>query len=171
MTYVRILVSLSTTYHCPLYQLDIKNVFNGILDEKVYMEQPPGFATQGEHTKKVCKLNKLLYDLKQSQRAWSGHFALEIQKFGLCRAKKNHSVFWWIQHETRILLVVYVNDIVITGADTKEIDSLKKYLQKHFQTKDLGSLKYLGIEVARSKKGILLPQKNYVLDLLSKLGC
>ena len=56
-----------------------------------------------------------------------------------------------------ILLVVYLNDIVMTRDDTKGIDNLKKYLQKHFQTKDFGYLKYfLGIEVARSKKGILL---------------
>jgi len=51
----------------------------------------------------------------------------------------------------------------------KGIDSLKKYLQKHFQTKDLGSLKYfLGIVVAMSKKSILLSQRKYVLNLLSE---
>ena len=57
----------------------------------------------------------------------------------------------------------------------REIDSLKKYLQKQFQTKNIGFLKYfLGIEVARSKKDILLSQRKYVLDLLSEaemLGC
>ena len=54
------------------------------------------------------------------------------------------------------MLVVYV-DIVITRDDAKGIDSLKKYLQKLFQIKDPGSLKYfLGIEVVRSKKGILM---------------
>jgi len=66
-------------------------------------------------------------------------------------------------------LVVYLDTIVITGDDTKGIDSLKKYLQKYFQTKNLESLKYfLGIEVARSKKGILLLQRKYILDLLSE---
>jgi len=64
---------------------------------------------------------------------------------------------------------VYVDDILITGDDTKGIDSLKKYLQKLIQTKDLRSLKYiLGIEVARSKKGILLSRRKDILDLLSK---
>jgi len=61
MTSVRILVSLAATYHRPLHQLDIKNVFlNGILDKEVYMEQPPGFVTQRESTK-VCRLNKSLH--------------------------------------------------------------------------------------------------------------
>jgi len=79
-----------------------------------------------------------------------------IQESGLCCAEKKHSVFWQI-HVKRIRLVVYVDDIVITEDDTKGINSLKKYLQKHFQIKDLGSLKcFLRIEVSRSKKGILL---------------
>ena len=67
------------------------------------------------------------------------------------------------------MLVVYVD---ITVDDTKGIDSLKKYLQKYFQTKGLESLKYfLSIEMTRSKKGILLSQRKYVRDLLRRLGC
>ena len=70
----------------------------------------------------------------------------------------------------KIMLVVYVDNIVITEDDTEGINSLKKYLQKKIQTKDLGSLKYfLGIEVARSKD-ILLSQRKYVLNLLSEAG-
>ena len=66
MTSVRVLVSWAVTYHWPLNQLDIKNVFlNGILDEEVYMEQPPGFVTQWKCAN-VCKLKKSLYSLKQS---------------------------------------------------------------------------------------------------------
>jgi len=70
---------------------------------------------------------------------------------------------------------VYLDTIVITGDDTKGIDSLKKYLQKYFQTKNPGSMKYfLGIKMARFKKGILLSQRKCILDLHSKavmLGC
>ena len=63
-----------------------------------------------------------------------------------------------------------VDDIVITRNNTKGIDSMK-YLQKHVQTKNLGSLKYfLDIKVARSKKGTLLSQRKYVLDLFSEAG-
>jgi len=95
------------------------------------MEQLPGFVIQGECAQKVCRLKKSLHGLKQSPRARFRCFASVIQEFGFCRAEKDHSVFWRIQHGKRITLVVYVDVIVITGDDTKGIDSLKKYLQKH----------------------------------------
>jgi len=157
MTSVRILVSLASIYHWPLHQLDIKNVFlNGILDEEV-LWIPPGFVAQGECAKKVCKLKKSLYGLKQSSKTWFRCFASVIQEFDLCRSEKDHSVFWQIQYGKRILLVVYVDNILITGDDTKGIDRVKKYIQKQFQNKDLRSLKYfLDIEVVRSNKNILL---------------
>ena len=67
------------------------------------------------------------------------------------------------------MLVVYVDDIVITGSDSKGISSLKSFLQSQFHTKDLGILRYfLGLEVMRNKHGIFLSQRKYVLDLLSK---
>ena len=70
-----------------------------------------------------------------------------------------------------ILLVVYVDDIVVTGNDKTGIEKLKSFLGTCFQTKDLGSLKYfLGIEVSRNSKGIFLSQRKYCLDLLDDAG-
>ena len=66
---------------------------------------------------------------------------------------------------------MYVDDIIITGDDMTGISSLKSFLHGQFHTKNLGMLKYfLGIEVMRSKCGIFLSQKKYVLDLLSEIG-
>ena len=63
---------------------------------------------------------------------------------------------------------MYVNDIVITGSDSKVL-SLKSFLQSQFHTKDLGMLRYfLGIKVMRSEHGLFLSQRKYVFDLLSK---
>ncbi|CAM8883002.1 unnamed protein product [Rhodiola kirilowii] len=132
------------------------------------MEQPPGFVAQGESAK-VCYLHKSLYGLKQSPRAWFSTFTAAVEKFGMEKSKSDHSVFYKQSGNGIILLVVYVDDIVITGNNSEGIDSLKGFLQTQFNTKDLGRLRYfLGVEVSRSKKGIFLSQRKYVLDLLSE---
>ncbi|RVW70044.1 Retrovirus-related Pol polyprotein from transposon RE1 [Vitis vinifera] len=134
------------------------------------MEQPPGFVAQGEYGK-VCCLKKALYGLKQSPRAWFGKFSKEIQAFDMNKSKKDHSVFYKKSAVGIILLVVYVDDIVITGNDHAGIFDLKAFMHSKFHTKDLGELKYfLGIEVSRSKKGMFLSQRKYVLDLLEETG-
>ena len=134
------------------------------------MEQPPGFVAQGE-IGKLCHLHKSLYGLKQSPRAWFDKFNQAVETFGMQRSKSDHSVFYKNSSFGIILLVVYVDAIVIIERDSKSILSLKSFLHSHFHTKDLGMLKYfLGVEVMRSKQGILLSQQKYVLDMLSKIG-
>ena len=89
----------------------------------------------------------------------------------MIQSKCDHSVFYQHTDADMIPLVVYINDIVITGSNASRISSLKAFLNSHFQTKDLGPLKYfLGIEVMKSKKGILLTKRKYVLDLLKETG-
>ena len=94
MIYVRLFISLAATYNWDLHQLDIKNVFlHGDLQEEVYIEQPPRFVVQGE-IGRVCCLQKSLYGLKQSPRAWFGKFSQVVKEFGLQKSKSNYSVFY-----------------------------------------------------------------------------
>ena len=152
--------------------MDIKNVFlHGDLAEEVNTEQPPRFVAQGK-SRLVCKLRRSLYDLKQSARACFSRFSFVVQEFGMTRSTPDHLVFY---HHTSsgqfIYLIVYVEDIVITGNDQNDIQSLKQYLFNHFQTKDLGKLKYfLGIEIAQSKFDVGLNQRKYVLEILEEKG-
>ncbi|RVW41993.1 Retrovirus-related Pol polyprotein from transposon TNT 1-94 [Vitis vinifera] len=169
---VRLLLSMAAMCSWPLYQLDIKNAFlHGDLAEEVYMEQPPGFVAQGE-SGLVCRLRRSLYGLKQSPRAWFSRFSSVVQEFGMLRSTADHSVFY--HHNSLgqcIYLVVYVDDIVITGSDQDGIQKLKQHLFTHFQTKDLGKLKYfLGIEIAQSSSGVVLSQRKYALDILEETG-
>ncbi|RVW40739.1 Retrovirus-related Pol polyprotein from transposon RE2 [Vitis vinifera] len=169
---VRLLLSMAAMCSWPLYQLDIKNAFlHGDLAEEVYMEQPPGFVAQGSLVL-VCRLRRSLYGLKQSPRAWFGRFSSVVQEFGMLRSTADHSVFY--HHNSLgqcIYLVVYVDDIVITGSDQDGIQKLKQHLFTHFQTKDLGKLKYfLGIEIAQSSSGVVLSQRKYALDILEETG-
>ena len=170
MSSVRLFLSIAAMRHWPLYQLDIKNAFlHGELQEEIYMEQPPGFVAQGE-SNLVCKLHRSLYGLKQSPRAWFSRFSAVVMEFGMARNASDHSVFYKHTSEGQcIYLIVYVDDIVITGNDQDGITHLKAHLFKHFQTKDLGLLRYfLGIEVAQSSSGIVLSQRKYALDVLEE---
>ena len=66
---------------------------------------------------------------------------------------------------------MYVDDIILTGDDVREMNRLKTSISSTFEIKDIGPLKYfLGMEVARSKKGIVVSQRNYVLDLFKEIG-
>ncbi|RVW79774.1 Retrovirus-related Pol polyprotein from transposon RE1 [Vitis vinifera] len=133
------------------YTQILKCFLHGDLAEEVYMEQPPGFVAQRE-SGLVCRLRCSLYGLKQSPQAWFNHFSSVVQEFAMYRSTTDHSVF--CHHNSLgqcIYLVVYVDDILITGSDQNGIQNLKQHLFTYFQTKDLGKLKYcLGIEIAQS---------------------
>ena len=169
LTSIRLFTSLAATHGWDLHHLDIKNVFlHGDLAEEVYMEQPPGVVAQGEISR-VCRLRKSLYGLKQSPCAWFGKFSEVIEKFGMQKSKSDHFIFYRNSQASIILLVVYVDDIILTGNDMVGISSLKSFLHDQFHTKDLGMLKYfLGVEVMRNKHEIFLFQWKNVLDLLSE---
>ncbi|RVW83299.1 Retrovirus-related Pol polyprotein from transposon RE1 [Vitis vinifera] len=172
ITSIRLLLSMAAMRSWPLYQLDIKNDFlHGDLVEEVYMEQPPDFVAQGE-SGLVCRLRRSLYGLKQFPRAWFSRFSSVVQEFGMFRSTANHSVF--DHHNSSgqcISLIVYVDDIVITGSDQNGIQKLKQHLFTHFQTKDFGKLKYfLGIEIAQSSSGVVISQRKYALDILEETG-
>uniref|UniRef100_A0A2N9FP96 Reverse transcriptase Ty1/copia-type domain-containing protein n=1 Tax=Fagus sylvatica TaxID=28930 RepID=A0A2N9FP96_FAGSY len=145
--------------------------FHGDLEEEVYMDFPPGFSTSSE-SGKVCRLRKSLYGLKQSPRAWFGRFTHSMRKYGYHQSQSDHTLFLKHSNEGKVTaLIVYVDDIVVTGNDIMEMGKLKTYLAKEFEIKDLGTLRYfLGIEVARSKEGIFVSQRKYVLDLLVETG-
>ena len=169
---VRLLLSMVAMRSWPLFQLDIKNAFlHDDLVEEVYMEQSPGFVALVE-SGLVCKQRRSLYGLKKSPRAWYSRFSSVVQEFDMIRSTTDHYVFY---HHTSmrqcIYLIVYVDDIVITGSNKDDIQKLKQHLFSHFQTKDLGKLKYfLGFEVAQSNSGVVISQRKYPLDILADIG-
>jgi hypothetical protein len=169
LTYVRLLVSLAASHSWPLHQLDIKNFFlYGDLLETIYMDTIPRFRAEGEYAGKVFRLCKSLYGLKQSPRAWFSHFSDVILSMEFFRCQSDHTCFIRRHPNSRcIILLVYVDDIILTGDDAPGISQVKRDLGKVFDVKDLGSLRYLlGIEVAHSRNGISLSQRKYTLNLL-----
>ncbi|RVW28765.1 Retrovirus-related Pol polyprotein from transposon RE1 [Vitis vinifera] len=151
---IRILLSLVVNQDWCLQQLDIKNAFLNVdLEEEVYMEIPPGFE-ESMAKNQVCKLQKSLYDLKQSPQAWFDRFTKAVLKLGYKQGQADHTLFVKRSHAGKMaILIVYVDDIILSGNDMEELQNLKKYLSEEFEVKDLGNLKYfLGMEVARSRK-------------------
>jgi Reverse transcriptase (RNA-dependent DNA polymerase) len=168
---VRILLSIAVNQQWSLHQMDVKNVFlQGTLEEVVYMSLPPGYA-QEDNTNLVCKLRKSIYGLKQSPRAWYGKLSSHLLSYDFKISNSDHSLFSKKSNDITIIVLVYVDDIIITGNNMEEIKKVKAQLRKKFDIKDLGILKYfLGIEIAHSSKGIFISQRKYILDLLKETG-
>jgi Reverse transcriptase (RNA-dependent DNA polymerase) len=133
--------------------MDAKNAFlQGTLEEEVYMTLPPRYENDSNKDL-VCKLNKFIYDLKQSSRVWYGKLSHSLLSHNFVKSSADSSMF--VQHsgDTTVIVLVYVDDIIITGNNEKEIKNVKDYLKNKFDIKDLGKLKYfLGIKIAYSKK-------------------
>ena len=184
---VRILIALAATRCWPLHQLDINNAFlHGDLDEEVYMSLPLGFHSKGgtsiaSSTSNssaplvVCMLLKSLYGLRQATRQWYTKLSYTIQQLGFVQSTANNSLFVHAKGSLFTALLVYVDDMVIIGNDPTCVATLKSVLDAKFGIKDLGSLKFfLGLEIARSKKGISLNQRKFALDILKEtimMGC
>ncbi|RVW50118.1 Retrovirus-related Pol polyprotein from transposon RE2 [Vitis vinifera] len=170
MTIVRVFLAIVATKQWYLHQLDVNNAFlHGDLNEEVYMQLPLGFSTPNDP--RVCKLKKSLYGLRQASRQWYSKLSSSLLKFGFSQAKTDSSLFIRQTSTSFIALLIYVDDVIIASNDLKEIDVVKKFLHESFTIKDLGELKYfLGIEVARSAKGIMLSQRKYALDVLKDSG-
>ncbi|KAL0642049.1 hypothetical protein Bca4012_102844 [Brassica carinata] len=168
---VRIVLSIATNLEWDLWQMDVKNAFlQGELEDEVYMLPPPGL----EHLVKkgnVLRLKKAIYGLKQSPRAWYNKLSTTLNGRGFRKSELDHTLFTLNTPSGIVVLLVYVDDIIITGSDKEEIQATKDFLKSVFEIKDLGEMKYfLGIEICRSKEGLFLSQRKYTLDLLKDAG-
>lgn len=134
------------------------------------MQLPPGFRRQEEKSM-VCRLNKSLYGLKQASRSWFHKFSTAIQEDGFHQSRADYSLFTKVSSNSFTVVLIYVDDMIITGNDNNAIAALKNSLRTKFRIKDLGQLRYfLGVEVARSTDGISVSQRKYALDILDEAG-
>ncbi|XP_068340362.1 uncharacterized mitochondrial protein AtMg00810-like [Pyrus communis] len=167
MNTVRVLLSVAINNAWPLFQMDVKNDFlHGELEEKVFMKLPPGHP-QSNNPEMVCKFHKSIYGLKQSPRAWYTKLSHVLERVGFCWSNADSSLFVCSSTSGNLMVLIYVDDLIVTGDNMSEISALKQHLNHKFVIKDLNILKYfLGIEMAHSHKGCFLNQRKYVIDLL-----
>ncbi|PNY03100.1 retrovirus-related Pol polyprotein from transposon TNT 1-94 [Trifolium pratense] len=170
MTTIRVLLAVAAAQNWPLYQLDVNTAFlHGDLNEEVYMQPPPGLSLP--HSNLVCKLQRSLYGLKQASRQWNTKLTETLTASGYVQSKSDYSLFTKQASSGLTIILVYVDDLVLGGTDSNEIQNIKALLDEKFSIKDLGYLKYfLGFEVARTQAGISLCQRKYALDLIQDAG-
>ena len=119
----------------------------------------------------VWRLKKSLYGLKQAPRAWNVKITQQLHWMGFATSKSDSSLFIRKGRLGLVSILLYLDDLVITGADVGEIDRLKLQLAASFDVKDLGDLHYiLGIEVIRTPEDILISKGHYVLSMLFNFG-
>ncbi|KAH9741982.1 retrovirus-related pol polyprotein from transposon RE2 [Citrus sinensis] len=155
----RIILSLEVMQHWTIRQLDINNVFlNGVLTEYVYMHQPEGFI-DSKSPYHICKLNKALHGLKQAPRTRYDQLKGSLVQWGFQTSKSDTSLF--IKHTGADILVIliYLDDILITGSNTQHVEGV---------ISKLGSIYFLGIKVTPSLDGLHLSQTKYIGDILQK---
>ena len=90
----------------------------------------------------MYKLQKILYGLKQSPRAWFGRFSSIMRKHRFGQSNSDHTLFLKYWNGKITDLIIYVDDMIITGNDDKDIIDLQKHLANEFEMKNLGGLKY-----------------------------
>lgn len=170
MTTVRLILAIAASQGWPLSQMDVKNAFlHGDLKEEIYMTPPPGFFSTPSTD--VCKLKRSLYGLKQAPRAWFDKFRTILINFSFVQSQYDSSLFLCKTLNGIVLLLIYVDDIVITGTDSTLISKLKEHLCQSFHMKDLGPLQYfLGLEVQSTDTALFLYQHKYTRDLISLAG-
>nr|KYP43110.1 Retrovirus-related Pol polyprotein from transposon TNT 1-94 [Cajanus cajan] len=170
MTTIRVFLAIAAASNWSVHQLDINTAFlHGDLVEEVYMKPPPGLILSSPN--KVCKLQKSLYGLKQVSRQWNIKLTETLKLFGFVQSKSDYSLFTKRTNIGFIAILVYVDDLIISGSDETEIMKVKRLLDKQFSIKDLGQLSYfLGLEFSRSDQGISVCQRKYALELLQDTG-
>jgi hypothetical protein len=171
MSTIRLILSIAVSRGWSLRQLDVQNAFlHGILEEEVYMRQPPGYIDKS-CPNYVCKLDKALYGLKQVPRAWYARLSAKLMALGFIPSKADTSLFYFNKHGTVVFVLIYVDDIIVASSTPSATSGLLHSLKKDFALKDLGELHYfLGIEVSKVTDGLVLTQDKYTSDLLKKVN-
>jgi len=139
MTTIHTILAIAASQNWVLNQMNVKNTFlQRDLKEDLYMRHPAGLLST--LTSIVCKLPRSLYGLKQAPRAWYEKFTYTLLKFAFLKSNYDASVFLRKTEIGVVILLMYVDDIIITSIDLVLISQLKQYLHDSFHIKDLDPL-------------------------------
>eukprot|EP00253_Pinus_taeda_P002436 PITA_02436 len=167
MDSIRLALSIAAARGWEVHDMDVKNAFlHGDLEEEIYMEQPPGYM---HNSSLVCKLKKSLYGLKQAPRAWYAKMDPYLLSQNFVHCKSDSNVYFLKKIDSLLIIVLYVDDLLITGSSASVITNIKTALHKWFSMTDMGLLNFfLGLEIHQRDSGITISQPKYARDLLAR---
>ena len=117
------------------------------------------------------RLNKSLYGFKQVPGAWYAKMDVFLLSIGFIRWKHDRNVYLWKHDDILKVIVLYVYDLLITGSCNSSIGSVKESIHIEFSMTDLGLVRqFLGLEIEKSERGIILSQPKYAGDLINKFN-
>ncbi|PKU78985.1 Retrovirus-related Pol polyprotein from transposon TNT 1-94 [Dendrobium catenatum] len=171
MATIRMLITVALNKQWQITQLDITNAFlHGELHDEVYMKQPRGFE-DSNHPNHVCKLHKSIYGLRQSPRQWFHKLTSFLQTLGFGFSRADPSLLIFHKNNIHLFVLIYVDDILITGNNPAQIQHTLTQLQAAFKLKQLGDISlFLGIQVIKTNTGYFLSQSHYAQELLCSAG-
>ena len=171
ITSIRTLMQIAVNYDLVIHQLDVKIAFlNAPIDCELYVEQPEGFTVMNKNGEKlVGKLNKSLYGLKQSGRNWYSMLHSYLLKLNFVQSLADPCVYTRHSKNEITILIVWVDDIIVSSNSLSIVDDIKKCLSDKFKMKDLGEIScFLGIKFSRDGNVIKMDQSRFVENILNK---
>jgi hypothetical protein len=166
MNFVRFILSLVARFGWKIHHMDVTSAFiHGDLSEEIYMEQPLGFVT---NSNLICRLKNFLYGLKHAPWPWYTKIDNLFLQLGFKWCESDQNPYVLHSNGDIIIVVVYVDDLIITRNNIVLIFRLKKQLVDSFGMIDLGTLHYfLGFQVLPLCNGFFISQSKYVMDPLT----
>lgn len=169
---VRIMFALATLNNWHISGLDVKTAFlYGKLDEEIYMEQPEGFKIKGQE-RKVLRLRRAIYGLKQAALAWWRELANSLKEMGFKRLYSDAGIFICRHSDgTFAIIVAYVDDVLFVGPNKSFIFSKKQLFMTKWECRDLGDCKeFLRMRVQRKGRSIYIDQCSYLEKVVERFG-
>ncbi|PKU67803.1 Retrovirus-related Pol polyprotein from transposon TNT 1-94 [Dendrobium catenatum] len=168
---IRIFLKVAVTLQWTILQLDVSNAFlHGKLTETVFMKQPSGFIDP-LYPDHVCLLQKAIYGLKQSPRKWFETFSSYLLEYGFLHSSADPSLLFYHKNNISLFILVYVDDILLTGNHADTIQHLLSSLSTTFHMKNLGKIShFLGMKVTHVAHGLHLSQSSYATEILTRAG-
>ncbi|CAG4974137.1 unnamed protein product [Colias eurytheme] len=170
MPTLKLLLSYCCQNSLVIHQMDVETAFlNGRVLSEVYVKQPIGYENRSD---KVYKLNKSLYGLKESPRAWYECFNDFLTNLDFYRSKYDYCLYVRREKNLTVYILLFVDDLLICCENEKVIADIKIKLSEKFKMKDIGIVKnYIGIEIEYmyNQSNILtLSQKCYIESLAKR---